>query len=213
MTTLILIRHGQSTANIRSVFAGSLDMPLTELGLTQAKLTAAYVAAHYSVEAVYASDLSRAFDTGKALADLMNISIIPEKDLREIHAGAWEGHSFEDLKQNFPDSYGIWLSHIGSCVCPEGESVAQLQQRVLATLRRICEENPGRTVAVATHATPIRTLQCHCSGLGLGHMKDIPWVSNASITVAQYDGGEFTLKDISLDGHLGAMTSRFTGNV
>lgn len=213
MTTLILIRHGQSTANIRSVFAGSLDMPLTQLGQAQAKLTAAFIAANYPVEAVYASDLSRAFDTGKALADLLNIPIFPEKTLREIHAGAWEGHSFEDLKRDFPDSYGIWLSHIGSCVCPEGESVAQLQARVLKTLRRICDENPGRTIAIATHATPIRTLQCHCTGLGLDHMKDIPWVSNASVTVAEYNSGEFALKDVSLDSHLGAMTSRFTGNV
>lgn len=213
MTTLILIRHGQSTANIRSIFAGSLDMPLTQLGQTQAKLTAAFIAANYPVEAVYASDLSRAFDTGKALADLLNIPIFPEKTLREIHAGSWEGHSFEDLKREFPDSYGTWLSRIGSCVCPEGESVAQLQARILETLRRICEENPGRTIAIATHATPIRTLQCHCTGLGLDHMKDIPWVSNASVTVAEYNSGEFALKDVSLDSHLGAMTSRFTGNV
>lgn len=213
MTTLILIRHGQSTANIRGVFAGSLDMPLTELGKTQARLTAEYIAANYPVEKVYASDLSRAFDTGHALGELLQLDTIPVPELREIHAGDWQGRSFETLKQEFADSYGVWLSDIGSCICPHGETVAQLQQRVLTALTKIAEENDNRTVAVATHATPIRTLQCHCAGRSLGYMKDIPWVSNASVTVAKWDNGQFTMEAVSLDAHLGSLTSRFGGNV
>ena len=213
MTTLILIRHGQSTANIQGVFAGSLDMPLTQLGQTQAKLTAKYIADTYPVEKVYASDLSRAFDTGRALGELLQLEAVPIPALREIDAGDWQGHSFETLKQVFADTYGIWLADIGSCICPHGESVAQLQQRVLTALTKIAKENDGRTVAIATHATPIRILQCHCAGPGLGHMKDIPWVSNASVTVAKWDNGHFSIEVASLDSHLGALTSRFHGNV
>ena len=63
MTTLLLIRHGQSQANLTRCFAGHLDAPLTQLGQQQAACTAEFVANAYSVDAVYGSDLLRAFDT------------------------------------------------------------------------------------------------------------------------------------------------------
>ena len=69
MTALLLIRHGESIANVDGRFAGHLDIPLSETGYVQADITAHYIHSHYTVDAVYASDLLRAFHTGKAVAD------------------------------------------------------------------------------------------------------------------------------------------------
>ena len=213
MTTLLFVRHGQSRANIEKRFAGALNSPLTELGRTQAAATARYIAEHYTVDAVYASDLDRAFYTGKAVAELTGTPLTPDRNLREIAAGDWEGIPFDDLATRFADSYQIWLHNIGEATCDGGESVAQLQARVVACIRRIVAEHPNQTVVIATHATPIRTFQCFCEGRPLAQMKTIPWVSNASVTAVRFENGEFSLAEVDQHDHLGALASLLPANV
>ena len=98
MTTLLIVRHGQSTANPNNIFAGHFNVPLTSLGIKQAEATAAYIAAHYRVDAVYSSDLERAFRTARILADRVGLDVHPCTDLREVYAGEWEGKSFVPKK-------------------------------------------------------------------------------------------------------------------
>lgn len=213
MTTLLLIRHGQSEANLSNCFAGHLDAPLTELGRQQAACTAAFVAGAYSVDVVYASDLSRAFATGEAVSEKVGVAIRPEIGLREIEAGQWEGVPFSQLQETYPEDYGLWLTDIGNSRATGGESVAELANRVEATLRQIAEENPGKTVVIATHATPIRSVQWKVSGKSLGHMKQIPWVSNASVTELFYENGGFRLGEIAQDDHLAELKTLLPKNV
>ena len=209
MTTFLLIRHGESLANVDGRFAGHLDVPLSTTGHAQAAITAEYIQAHYTVDAVYTSDLARAFDTGKAVADRLNLSVTSDNALREIFAGDWEGAVYDDLPKQFPASFHTWLADIGNAVCDGGESVAHLQERVLTALRRIAAEHDGQTVVIATHATPIRALQCFCEGKPLGDMKTVPWVSNASVTVIEYEDGTFRLLEVGKDAHLGGQRTAF----
>ena len=214
MTTLLFIRHGQSESNLAGAFTGHTNVALTELGCRQAEAAAEYVVNHYAVDAVYASDLQRAFNTGKAVADRLGLTVQPHKGLREIFAGAWEGMPFTYLQNTYPETYaGTWRNDIGNSVCDDGESVAQLQQRVSAAAREIAEANDGKTVVIATHATPIRTMECLCQGKTLSQMKDIPWVSNASVTEIHYENGTFTEVISSYDKHLGDMVSTLPSNV
>lgn len=214
MTRLIFIRHGQSEANLAGVFAGHTDAPLTALGLRQAEAAAEYVSRAYQVDAVYASDLKRAYSTGKAVADRLGLPIYPHKGLREIFAGEWEGKTFTYLLATYPKSYaGLWRNDIGNSICDGGESVAQLQQRVCAAAAEIARANDGKTIVIATHATPIRCMECLSQGRSLSEMKDIPWVSNASITEFQYENGTFTEILSSYDKHLGSMVSTLPRNV
>lgn len=212
MTTLLIIRHGQSVSNIQGVFTGNLDLALTEQGLRQAQITAEYIVTNFKVDAVYASDLCRARETGKAVADRVGLEVQTDRRLREIYAGQWEGRSFNDLTEQFP-SYTVWRSDIGNCTADGGESVAQLSQRVLEAFYDIAKDNEGKTVVIATHATPIRALQCHCEGKTLAQMKDVPWVTNASVSTVVYEDGILKLKEACHDAHLGAIVSRFPSNV
>lgn len=212
MTRLLIIRHGQSVSNIRGVFTGNLDLPLTEQGLHQADITAEYITDNYKVDTVYASDLRRAVDTGKSVADKLGLTVQTDRRLREIWAGQWEGRSFNDLTEHFP-SYTLWQTDIGNCIPDGGESVAQLSQRVLEAFTQIAKENDGKTVVIVTHATPIRALQCHCEGKPLRQMKDVPWVTNASVTTVVYENGKLRLQEVCHDQHLGAIVSRFPPNV
>lgn len=212
MTRVLLVRHGQSVANCEKFFAGSLDSPLTALGVSQAELTAQYIANNYQVDGVYSSDLQRAYITAKALADRIGQQVIALQDLREINGGQWQGRKFEILPQMFPQSYGLWLSDIGNAACDGGESVAQMQSRVMNALHRIVLDNPGKTVVIATHGTPIRSIQCACEGKSLAQMKDVKWVSNASVSQLIFEDNRFRIEQISYDAHLGQLTSVLPAN-
>ncbi len=213
MTTFLLIRHGESMANTEKRFAGHLDIPLSPLGEQQAKITAAHIASHYAVDAVYASDLLRAYHTGKAVADQMHVPIYTDKALREICAGDWEGVSFDNLQTRFSKSYAVWLTDIGNAACDNGETVAVLQNRFLTALRRIAADNDGKTIVIATHATPIRSLQCHCEGKTLNEMHAVPWATNASVTTVTCENGIFRLVSAGDDRHLGGTRTVLPANV
>lgn len=211
MTKVYFIRHGQSLANVAHRFAGHSDFPLSELGHAQAACTAKHVMA-VPFTAVYASDLSRAADTGAAVARIKDLPLLTRQGLREIYAGEWEGRTFEELADN--DDFRLWRQQIGLSRCTGGESVRQLQERVRMTVDDIVKTHPGETICIATHATPIRVLECLWTGVSLEHMHTIPWVSNASVTVAEYDENRVG-RLISRDGHahLGALSSDLPANV
>lgn len=213
MTRLILIRHGESKANKQGIFAGHMDVELEEKGILQAEKTAEYIHKNYKIDKVYASDLQRAFKTGKAVADLFELEIVADKQLREVYAGDWEGKKFTDIIRDYKKDYSCWLNDIGNCRCTGGESIKELGARVLAALERISKENPKKTVAIATHATPIRVMQCILSGKTLDEMKNTPWVRNASITEIIYDNGSWSFVRVGEDKHLSELKTEFPANV
>lgn len=213
MTKLILIRHGQSQANLERRFAGIYDAPLTELGQTQAALSAAYVTENYKVSRVYASDLKRAFFTGKAVADRLGIEILPDERFREISAGAWEGMLFEDIVAKYSQDFELFMKDVGRARATDGESVAALGERVMAGLRDLAEKHEGETVVIATHATPIRAIESMVEYGTLDRMKDVSWVSNASVSVLVYDRGEFHFELISHDEHLAGLVTKLPDSI
>ena len=213
MTTLLLIRHGQSLANLTRFFAGHTDVALTDLGLRQAECTAEFILENYRVDRVYSSDSCRAYATAKALADRLQLQITAREDLREIFAGQWEGMTFTDIAAQYPEAYNCWFTDIGRCRPVGGESTEELLLRIEGALRRICEENPDSVVAVATHATAIRSMQSKYSGVGLAGMKDVPWVVNASVTELYYENGTFSLGKIGQAAHLQDLRTNMPTNV
>ena len=213
MTTLLLIRHGQSLATLSRYFAGHTDPALTDLGLRQADCTAEFLVSRYPIRSVYSSDLKRAFQTGEAVAKKLALPIHTDPGLREIFAGQWEGKTFDEIREQFGDDYRCWMTDIGHCRPTGGESTAELLIRVENALRRIGEENPNAVVAVATHATVIRVIQSKLSGVGLEGMKDVPWVVNASVTELHYENGRFTLGKIGQAEYLQDLRTDMPANV
>ncbi len=213
MTTVILVRHGQSEANIGDFFAGWSNAELSSLGKQQAEATADYIVENYKIDKIYASDLKRAFNTGKAVADRLGMEVIPEEGMREIYAGDWEMRTFDDLTIAYAEEYDVWLKDIGNAVCPKGESVAELSKRIYNTVLKIAKENDGKTVLIATHATPVRVMECICRGLLLAELKNVSWVSNASVTELRYDDGKWEIIRCGYDEHLAGMRSKLPANV
>ena len=211
-TKLFFIRHGESQANERGLFLGHADLDLTARGKAQAERTAQYLK-DVPVDAIYSSDLLRAYHTAEATATAVGLPIHKEKALREIHCGEWEKQPFTLLNERYEKSYGIWRTNIG-CAHPEGgESVMELQTRVVKAVEEIAKANEGKTVFLFTHATPIRVFAAFCKNKAKEEIKDIPWATNASVTSAEYEDGTFTLVAYGMDEFMGDMLTALPKNV
>ena len=213
MVRIILQRHGQSRANETSVFAGHLDVELTETGKKQAEISADYIVQNYKIDKIYSSDLKRAYDTAQAVAGRICKDVTAKKELREIFAGEWDGQLFDDLQVKYKADYAVWLSDIGKAECTGGETVKQFSERIISAITDIAKENDGKTVLIAIHATPIRVMQCVCKNLPIEDMKKVPWVTNASVTVINYDNGKWSMELESYDEHIGELKTKLQANV
>lgn len=213
MTTLLLVRHGQSQANLNHTFAGQTNPDLTPLGAAQAETLADYLAAHYKIHKIYSSDLLRARHTAAPTARKLGLPITLRKQLREINAGQWEGKAFDYLQEHYPESYGEFCRDLGHAICDEGESVAQLSERIHKELLRICRRNEGKTILVTTHATPIRAVQTLCEKGDIAHAGTTPWAPNTSVSRYEYRDGKLHLIEAGFDGYLTALKSTLPCNV
>ena len=211
-TKFIMIRHGYSVANNEKRFAGHSDFPLTDLGKMQAERCAEALKNEH-IDAIYASDLSRAFQTAVPVAKSHGLEVIPTKGLREIYAGEWEGKTFDELDKLFTEDYFTWKNDIGRARCTGGESPEELSSRIISTLKEIAEANEGKTICIATHATPIRAVCTAAAGYDSCDMAKISWTANASISRFDYENGRFTATDIGNADHLGDLTTKLPTNV
>ena len=147
------------------------------------------------------------------LAAAFGLPICPEPDLREICAGRWERMPFVQIEREYAQLYDCWRHDIGRCVCPQGESVAHLFDRVQAAVSRAVAAHPGQTVALFTHATPVRALQCRWQGGTVLDMRGVPFVPNASVTAAQVENGAYRLTLIGENAFLDDLKTALPDNV
>ena len=213
MTKILLVRHGESTANLHNIFAGHYDPELTELGHRQAECTGRFVLETYHVDAVYSSDLRRAYDTARHFADMAGLQVNADRRLREIFAGAWEKKPFDEVEQTYPEDWDRWRVDPANAVCTEGESVRQLADRVYETLLEIAKNHENQTVLVTAHATPVKAAMWMVLGGEPETMKNLTWVTNASVTELCWDGERFSLGKVSQDGHLAGMCTSLNINI
>ncbi len=190
-TTIILIRHGESEGNKTRVFTGHTNAPLTELGQLQARLAADALKSIH-IDRIYTSDLCRAHDTGLPVAEDHGLEIESDERLREIYGGEWESVNFDVLPQKYPEDFGLWKANIGLSRCTGGESIVELYDRVVKRVIEIAEENPGKTVCIATHATPVRAVCAYASGISAEDISKEPFPGNASISIVEYENGKLT---------------------
>ncbi|MBO5439180.1 MAG: histidine phosphatase family protein [Clostridia bacterium] len=202
MTKFIIVRHGQSKANESGYLVGCTEAPLSKLGEKQAKAVSEYILKSYKVDVIYSSPLSRACNTVKGVADALNLPIITENELREFNFGEWEGLTHEEIKNNFDNGYSKWASDPGVFIPHGGESMTQLQSRVVKKLKEIGKNEDGKTVLIGSHSSVIRALQCYIQGLPLTKMKNTPWVVNGSLAEINFDGENFFIFKYGFDGHL-----------
>jgi broad specificity phosphatase PhoE len=187
MATILLARHGETDWNAERRWQGHTDRPLNERGRTQARALAQRLDPT-RLEAVYSSDLRRARDTARAVAERQGVPHRIDAALREVDVGSWAGMTKEEARNRDPEGHARWLrGHPG---WRDGESYEAMAERVVAAVRRIASKHPHRPVLVVAHGGPIRAL--HAAALGLdvhAYRRLRPVEPNARLSAVCLDGG------------------------
>ncbi len=210
-TTIVLVRHGQSEANLKDIFAGHSGYSLTALGREQAARTAEYIQNTYPVDAVYSSDLPRAFQTAEYIARAFGLPITTDAQFREIFAGKWEGVPFDRLEAEYTEEFAIWTKDIGNARCTGGESVAEVIDRVYNGVLGLADK--GKCIVVATHATPLRSVLWKTTEDSNVNIQNVSWGSNCAISEFTLEDGKLTPVRVNFVGHLEGIETKLPGNL
>ncbi|MFC7965712.1 bifunctional RNase H/acid phosphatase [Streptomyces cinereoruber] len=202
--TFVLLRHGETALTPEKRFSGSggSDPELSAAGLRQAEAVAAALAARGTIQEIVSSPLTRCRQTAAAVAARLGLDVRIEQGLRETDFGAWEGLTFGEVRERYPEDLDAWLASPKAAPTGGGESFATVARRVAATRDRLTAAHAGRTVLLVTHVTPIKTLV----RLALGAPPESLFrmeLSAASISaVAYYADGNASVRLLNDTSHL-----------
>lgn len=187
MTTLILIRHGETEWNRIGRWQGHADVPLSDLGREQARRVAArLLAEEQQFDHIYASDLARAFETASIIASALGLPVHPLIELREMHVGAWSGLTRPEIRDRYPEQWSLYTAGGDGPRGGHGETNVALRARVVGILERLVHDHPNQRLLVLSHGGPIRTLVSHIERL-TGMPTDLQ-IDNTSITEFRFEG-------------------------
>jgi broad specificity phosphatase PhoE len=152
MTRILLVRHGETDWNRESRWQGQSDTPLNDTGREQARALAEELTGE-PLDAVYSSDLIRAHETARVVAESRGLDVIAIRDLRERSFGSLEGLTTDEIQARHPGIELPWS---------DGETREAMAERVLEALQRIADTHPDADVLVVSHGGPLRAVLTHC---------------------------------------------------
>ena len=182
---LVAWRHGRTAWNLEGKFQGQTDIPLDEVGLAQARASAARLAA-LSPAALVASDLSRASQTAAELARITGLEVTYDPDLREIDVGSWAGMTSAEFRERFPQQQARLSRGDDVRRGGDGETVTELAERAEKAFRRAIDlVADGETVVAASHGMAARVGLARLVGLPPAHWEALGSLSNCSWVVCE----------------------------
>lgn len=181
VTKIYLIRHGETEGAETKRYKGHIDVPLSENGREQMKRMAAYIVGsednpsipplskggQRGVNAVYCSDLSRAVKSAEIIAERSGLKPVIMPDLRERNFGLWEGMSFDEIREKWPDAFNAWAANPLEFSPMNGESTVDVRERALKIFNEIIEKHKEENIAIVSHGGINRVILCHLLGIPL----------------------------------------------
>jgi broad specificity phosphatase PhoE len=181
---LLLARHGESVWNAERRFQGSTDVPLSPLGVEQARALGRALRG-YRLAAAYVSPFRRAVETAEVALEGTGVPLVPLPELRELSLGEWEGCTVDEISGQAGDPYRAWLLAPHDCPPPGGEPLDEVSARVRAAVDRIASAHArGDDVAVIAHGGVISVYACCLLGCSFNQLWRLR-VDNASLTVVR----------------------------
>jgi alpha-ribazole phosphatase len=197
VTTIYLIRHGETEGSGAKRYHGSIDVPLSERGVVQMEGVSHFIVTHLRassatrltsylrdiqpsryipkeygdgcerLQAVYCSDLVRAVRTAEIVAEPHGLKAVALRELQERNFGIWEGMTFTEIRERYPEEFASWAEDPLHHSPTGGESTTELRDRVIKVLERILDHHRGGNVLVAAHGGVNRVILCHAMGIPL----------------------------------------------
>ncbi|WP_198972132.1 histidine phosphatase family protein [Xylophilus sp. ASV27] len=185
-TDLILVRHGETDANLERRFQGQVDRPLNATGHAQA-LRLAQRLAGSPPDLLWSSDLARARETAMPVAAQTGLVLATDAGLREQNFGVVDGMRVDDIQRDFPEAWQRWTQFRADCALPGGESTRDFHARVIGALRRVAAAHAGRSVLVVTHGGVLDMVYRTARALSLDGPRTAP-IPNAGINRVRVAG-------------------------
>ena len=200
MTKIIYVRHGQTEWNTAGRYQGQSDVELTAAGREQA----AKLAAHFPVEkvhAVYSSDLKRALETAACIAAAKGLEVQPRAALRELSFGDWEGLTYEQITERWPEALHDFFARPDLLDIPHGESFQILQKRALACIDELVAQHDGETIVVVAHGAILRSILTAALHMDLRYVWTIRQF-NTAVNIVCYEKEGTTVELVNSTAHL-----------
>ncbi len=179
-----MIRHGQTDWNLQRRYQGQIDIPLNSIGLLQAE-NAANSLRGQVFDALYSSDLQRAMQTASEIGKVVNLTVLTDVRLREIHQGDWEGLSIDDVFQDDTHNVNAVYADPITTRRPGGESIVDLAERVTRCLTDLSLCHNHQKVLVVSHGLAIATAICTAKNIALSNARNfIP--ENCQVTDIEF---------------------------
>jgi probable phosphoglycerate mutase len=201
-TEFLLLRHGETSLTPEKRFSGSgrgSDPALSARGREQAARAAAALP---GVDLIVSSPLARCRQTAAAAAERLGLDVAVEDDLRETDFGAWEGLTFREVRERYPDDLDAWLASPFATPTGGGESFETVTERVAGARDRLAAAHRGRRLLVVSHVTPIKTLLRLALGAPAEAMYRMELSAAALSSVAYYADGNATVRGFNDTSHL-----------
>ncbi|NLG93202.1 MAG: histidine phosphatase family protein [Clostridiales bacterium] len=186
MTRIILVRHCEAVGNTLGVFQGSKDCDISGHVKEQLELLALRFR-NTPIDAIYASNLKRARKTAEAINRYHNLPLQIEPMLREMDGGDFEGKSWSELAELYPEEIEKWYSDPGAFCPANGEPASMVYDRMWKAVTGIVQKNKGKTVCCVSHGCAIRNFLCHALNKPLEEMREVPGLYNTAVSIVDFD--------------------------
>lgn len=204
LTTILLIRHGQTDWNRLKRWQGHTDTPLNDLGRAESERLAQRLTA-WPIEAIYSSDLSRAFETATILGAALNLDPQRDLSLRERNGGQFEGLTSEEMESRFGT---LWQKvRKEGAAPPDGESELQVASRIYQAYEQYKLRHKGQMIALVSHGGALKNLISVILGFPMGKKAPIGLLKNAALSVIRIDDFGQRLTLLNDHCHLETMDS------
>ena len=191
-TTLLVVRHGETTWNREKRMQGVTDTVLSEVGRAQAQALGRRLKEH-RFAALYSSNLSRALHTARAIGEHTGREVVVDERLRERCFGIFEGLTAAEIMSRYPQEYALFASHDPDYEVPGGECARGFSLRCIGCLAEIAARHPGEEVVVVSHGLVLDSLYRAAHGLAHGAPRPLPLI-NASVNRFGYGAGTWRME-------------------
>ena len=200
MTSIYLVRHGQTAWNKEEIFRGRTDVRLDERGLRQAELVGQYFRG-VEIHGVFSSPLSRAWQTAEKVAEFHNLKVHPLQGILDMSFGNWEGRPHQEIRESDSKTYRQWVETPHLVRLPGGESLDDVRMRAMSAMEEVIRNHPGKTLVLVTHRVVNKVLICSILGLDNSHFWQITQDTTA-INLIQHRDGKYVLSLLNETCHL-----------
>jgi probable phosphoglycerate mutase len=198
ITRICFIRHGETDWNAAKRIQGQTDIPLNETGHNQA-LAMAFNAAHYDFDAIYSSDLSRAYATAEMVAARRGLEVKKLPQLRERHYGIFQGITADEGARQFPEAHAYYKARDPHYNFESGEGMLIFAERVGSAVEWMARHHQGQMIAAICHAGVLDILYRKATGRPLHTPRDFV-IPNCALNWFRFDAHGWHL-DIWDDHH------------